>query len=463
MSNAVANRRPRRIYLTTAIPYVNGEPHIGHALELVQVDALARAWRARRPRGPHAHRHRRQRVEERPRGRGGRRAGGRLRASARRRVRRSVRPAVGRVRRRDPHRQRSTPSTRRRASVAGVRRAGRPVPAGLRGRVLRRLRGLPRRRRARRRAVVARSTARHPTSFGSGTGSSGCRATAIGSAVAIESGALRIEPASRRNEVLAQLRSGLRDISVSRSIERAHGWGIPVPDDPSQVVYVWFDALANYVTALGQRRRRGTVVARRRRADPSHRQGHHPLPRPLLAGDPGVGGPAAADRAVRARLPDGRRRQDLEVDRQRGGAGRARRAVRHRCRPLVAAQRVTARCRHRLHRRAARPAGERRSRQRSRQPRHPHGRARAPSARRADRRGARHRRRRRCRRCRRSRVRRRPRRVRPAARDAPPARADRRCQHRARARAAVGAREGGSETTRGSTRSSPTSSPAAAG
>ena len=70
---------------------------------------------------------------------------------------------------------------------------------------------------------------------------------------AIESGALRIEPASRRNEVLAQLRSGLRDISVSRSIERAHGWGIPVPDDPSQVVYVWFDALANYVTALGRR------------------------------------------------------------------------------------------------------------------------------------------------------------------------------------------------------------------
>ncbi len=70
---------------------------------------------------------------------------------------------------------------------------------------------------------------------------------------AIENGALRIEPASRRNEVLAQLRSGLRDISVSRSIERAHGWGIPVPDDPSQVVYVWFDAFANYVTALGTR------------------------------------------------------------------------------------------------------------------------------------------------------------------------------------------------------------------
>jgi methionyl-tRNA synthetase len=67
---------------------------------------------------------------------------------------------------------------------------------------------------------------------------------------AIESGRLRIEPAHRRNEVLAFIRSGLTDFSVSRAHERAHGWGIPVPDDPEQVVYVWFDALANYITAL---------------------------------------------------------------------------------------------------------------------------------------------------------------------------------------------------------------------
>ena len=68
---------------------------------------------------------------------------------------------------------------------------------------------------------------------------------------AIGSGALAIEPGHRRNEVLAVLRSGLADFSVSRPRERAGGWGIPVPDDPSQVIYVWFDALANYVTALG--------------------------------------------------------------------------------------------------------------------------------------------------------------------------------------------------------------------
>jgi methionyl-tRNA synthetase len=67
----------------------------------------------------------------------------------------------------------------------------------------------------------------------------------------VESGRLRVEPAHRRNEVLGFIGSGLDDFSVSRSHERARGWGIPVPGDPSQVVYVWFDALANYVTSLG--------------------------------------------------------------------------------------------------------------------------------------------------------------------------------------------------------------------
>jgi methionyl-tRNA synthetase len=68
---------------------------------------------------------------------------------------------------------------------------------------------------------------------------------------AITSGELRIEPAGRRNEVLAFIDGGLEDFSVSRPAERAGGWGIPVPGDPSQVIYVWFDALCNYVTALG--------------------------------------------------------------------------------------------------------------------------------------------------------------------------------------------------------------------
>ncbi len=66
----------------------------------------------------------------------------------------------------------------------------------------------------------------------------------------VEGGRLRIEPEQRRNEVLGFIRSGLEDFSVSRPQQRAHGWGIPVPDDPSQTVYVWFDALGNYISAL---------------------------------------------------------------------------------------------------------------------------------------------------------------------------------------------------------------------
>ena len=57
-----------------------------------------------------------------------------------------------------------------------------------------------------------------------------------------------IRPETRRNEVAAFVRSGLRDQSISRS---TFSWGIPVPDDPKHVIYVWFDALANYITAIG--------------------------------------------------------------------------------------------------------------------------------------------------------------------------------------------------------------------
>jgi methionyl-tRNA synthetase len=57
-----------------------------------------------------------------------------------------------------------------------------------------------------------------------------------------------IRPETRRNEVISFVRSGLRDLSISRS---TFSWGIPVPDDPKHVVYVWMDALANYITALG--------------------------------------------------------------------------------------------------------------------------------------------------------------------------------------------------------------------
>jgi methionyl-tRNA synthetase len=68
---------------------------------------------------------------------------------------------------------------------------------------------------------------------------------------AIESGRLRIVHGGAREETLAFLRGPVRDISVSRSAARARGWGIPVPGDPSQVIWVWFDALCGYIAALG--------------------------------------------------------------------------------------------------------------------------------------------------------------------------------------------------------------------
>lgn len=57
-----------------------------------------------------------------------------------------------------------------------------------------------------------------------------------------------VRPESRRNEMLARLRDGLADIPVSRT---SFSWGIPIPGDPKHVLWVWLDALANYITALG--------------------------------------------------------------------------------------------------------------------------------------------------------------------------------------------------------------------
>jgi methionyl-tRNA synthetase len=57
-----------------------------------------------------------------------------------------------------------------------------------------------------------------------------------------------IRPETRRNEVMTFVRSGLRDLSISRTTIK---WGIPVPDDPRHVIYVWLDALSNYCTAIG--------------------------------------------------------------------------------------------------------------------------------------------------------------------------------------------------------------------
>lgn len=67
---------------------------------------------------------------------------------------------------------------------------------------------------------------------------------------AIESGEFRVVPESRKNEILYVLHEGLTDISISRPKEKV-GWGIPVPGDTKQSMYVWFEALTNYITVLG--------------------------------------------------------------------------------------------------------------------------------------------------------------------------------------------------------------------
>lgn len=64
----------------------------------------------------------------------------------------------------------------------------------------------------------------------------------------IEANPAFLQPPSRRNEVLAFIDQGLRDIAITR---RSTGWGIPVPGDEDKVVYVWFDALINYLTESG--------------------------------------------------------------------------------------------------------------------------------------------------------------------------------------------------------------------
>ena len=59
-----------------------------------------------------------------------------------------------------------------------------------------------------------------------------------------------VQPESRRNEVLSFIRGGLQDLSISRE-KSSVSWGVPVPNDENHVMYVWLDALSNYITAIG--------------------------------------------------------------------------------------------------------------------------------------------------------------------------------------------------------------------
>lgn len=67
----------------------------------------------------------------------------------------------------------------------------------------------------------------------------------------ITSGDYQIVPEFRKREILSFIKSGLQDFSISRSNKRAKNWGVPVPNDPTQRIYVWFDALNIYQSGIG--------------------------------------------------------------------------------------------------------------------------------------------------------------------------------------------------------------------
>jgi methionyl-tRNA synthetase len=239
----------RRFYITTAIPYVNGDPHLGHALELVQADVLARH---RRLRGDNV----------------------RFLSGTDDNALKNVDAAVA-----------AGLSVAAFVAEKAQRFADLAVPLQLSNDDFIRTSTDPRHRPGVERLWRACADAGdlYQRDY-EGLYCLGCEAFVLPDDLAdgrcpehgeapelivernwffrlsryqdalldlIESGRLRIEPEHRRNEVLAFIRSSLTDFSVSRAQERARGWGIPVPDDPEQVIYVWFDALANYITALG--------------------------------------------------------------------------------------------------------------------------------------------------------------------------------------------------------------------
>ena len=158
-----------------------------------------------------------------------------------------------------------------------------------------------------------------------------------------------VGPQSRYNEALAFIRQGLQDVSLSRS---KITWGVRVPWDESQVFYVWFDALLNYITAFtyaqaGRGPCRKVLAGRL----PAHRQGHPQVPRRLLAG-PAHGrrlrGPAAP---LHPRLPAHAGREDVQVPGQRARPAHGDRALRRRRAALLLLPRGDVRLgRLRLHR-----------------------------------------------------------------------------------------------------------------
>jgi methionyl-tRNA synthetase len=237
-----------RTYITTTIPYVNGRPHIGHALEYVQADVLARHQRGRGGQvrlqagtddnslnnvlaAQAAGRDVQEYVD----------SNGQLFVSLRPALSLSVDDVI-----------RTSTDPRHRPGVEALWRA---CTGDLYRKHYQGLYCTGCEQFYRPQDLTGGRCAEHPGTPVERVEEENWffRLSRYGDRIrdAIGSGRLRIEPSGRRNEVLGLIESGLEDFSVSRPASRARGWGIPVPGDPGQVVYVWFDALANYITALG--------------------------------------------------------------------------------------------------------------------------------------------------------------------------------------------------------------------
>ena len=157
--------------------------------------------------------------------------------------------------------------------------------------------------------------------------SSGCPPIRTNCSTLYESQPDFIGPDSRRNEVISFVKGGLQDLSISRT---TFDWGVKVPDDPEHVMYVWVDALTNYITGVGFPDESDSELALLAGRRAYHRQGHHPLSRGVLAGIPDVGGHSRAEARLCPRLSVQQGREDVEVGRQCRRSLQSRRSIRRR-------------------------------------------------------------------------------------------------------------------------------------
>ena len=188
----------------------------------------------------------------------------------------------------------AAPPRRLRRAVEGAGRPRRDLSRPLRRLVRPARRGVLRRGRVRspgRTAPRSRRSAPRSSGCASPTTCSACPTGASAcsrSTSRTRTSSARIPPGRRSS---ASSAAGMTDLSVSRA---SLTWGVPVPGDPSQVMYVWVDALANYITALGypdtSRRALGVLAG----GHPFRRQGHRALPRRDLARLADGGRPAGA-------------------------------------------------------------------------------------------------------------------------------------------------------------------------